>query len=120
MERNTQASHSISADDRLPREDVSRVRNEGLADEQLNADRFAAIDRLNEREYEVSRLAEAERQARAEVEAAHDAALRFTGRKANDDKSARVFARFDAKERGVQPAEFYRYHDAEISRHGYF
>ena len=120
MERNTQAPYSISPEDRIPREDVPRLRNESTPDDQLNADRFAAIDRLNEREHEVSRRAEAECQERAEIEAAHNATLRFTGRQAQDDKSARVFARFDAKERGVQPSEFYRYHDSEVSRYGYF
>src|SRR6476469_9213571 len=32
-----------------------------------------------------------------------------------DDKSAQIYARFDKKDWRIQPAEFYRFHDAEVN-----
>src|SRR5436853_2803391 len=33
-----------------------------------------------------------------------------------DDKSAQIYARFDKNDWRIQPAEFYRFHDAEVKR----
>src|SRR5437016_11026934 len=32
-----------------------------------------------------------------------------------DDKSAQIYARFDKNDWRIQPAEFYRFHDAEVN-----
>src|SRR5205807_6703623 len=37
-----------------------------------------------------------------------------------DDKSAQIYARFDKNDWRIQPAEFYRFHDAEVNTFGYF
>src|SRR5699024_5701318 len=37
-----------------------------------------------------------------------------------DDKSAQIYARFDKNDWRIQPAEFYRVHDAEVNTFGYF
>src|SRR5207245_276619 len=36
------------------------------------------------------------------------------------DKSAQIYARFDKNDWRIQPAEFYRFHDAEVNTFGYF
>src|SRR5438128_2912360 len=35
-------------------------------------------------------------------------------------KSAQIYARFDKNDWRIQPAEFYRFHDAEVNTFGYF
>src|SRR5712692_9539875 len=37
-----------------------------------------------------------------------------------DDKSAQIYARLDKNDWRIQPAEFYRFHDAEVNTCGYF
>src|SRR5690348_17150430 len=37
-----------------------------------------------------------------------------------DNKSAQIYARFDKNDWRIQPAEFYRFHDAEVNTFGYF
>src|SRR5262245_22228607 len=37
-----------------------------------------------------------------------------------DDKSAQIYSRFDKNDCRIQPAEFYRFHDAEVNTFGYF
>src|SRR5215472_2705984 len=37
-----------------------------------------------------------------------------------DDKSAQIYARFDKNDWRIQPAEFYRFHGAEVNTFGYF
>src|SRR5699024_400997 len=37
-----------------------------------------------------------------------------------DDKCAQIYARFDKNDWRIQPAEFYRFHDAEVNTFGYF
>ena len=63
---------------------------------------------------------EAERQERAEIEAGKLYSQRRFGGATCDDKSAKIYARFDPNNRSVQPAEFYRFTDPEISSYGYF
>src|SRR5437016_6202925 len=36
-----------------------------------------------------------------------------------DDKSAQIYARFDKNDWRIQPAEFYRFHDAEVNTFGF-
>src|SRR6516225_6244695 len=49
----------------------------------------------------------------------HDALPIFGGATC-DDKSAQIYARFDKNDWRIQPAEFYRFHDAEVNTFGYF
>lgn len=63
---------------------------------------------------------EAERQERAEIEAGKLYSQRRFNGATCDDKSAKIYARFDENDRSVQPAEFYRFNDNEISTYGYF
>src|SRR5262249_62269445 len=35
-------------------------------------------------------------------------------------RSAQIYARFDKNDWRIQPAEFYRFHDAEVNTFGYF
>src|SRR5262249_56631769 len=46
--------------------------------------------------------------------------LRRFGGATCDDKSAQIYARFDKNDWRIQPAEFYRFHDAEVNTFGYF
>src|SRR5499427_9962196 len=63
---------------------------------------------------------EAERKKRDESEAGKSyCSLRFGGATC-DDKSAQIYARFDKKDWRIQPAELYRFHDAEVNTFGYF
>src|SRR5205809_1118536 len=57
---------------------------------------------------------EAERKKRDEIEAGKSYCSRRFGGATCDDKSAQIYARFDKNDWRIQPAEFYRFHDAVI------
>src|SRR2546428_61078 len=63
---------------------------------------------------------EAERKKRDEIEAGKSYCSRRVGGATCDDKSAQIYARFDKNDWRIQPAEFYRFHDAEVNPFGYF
>src|SRR5215469_18888157 len=63
---------------------------------------------------------EAERKKRGEFEAGKSYCSRRFGGATCDDKSAQFYARFDKNDWRIQPAEFYRFHDAEVNTCGYF
>src|SRR5207244_993631 len=58
---------------------------------------------------------EAERKKRDEIEAGKSYCSRRFGGATCDDKSAQIYARFDKNDCRIQPAEFYRFHDAEVN-----
>src|SRR5947208_12169768 len=58
---------------------------------------------------------EAERKKRDEIEAGRSYCSRRFGGATCDDKSAQIYARFDKNDWRIQPAEFYRFHDAEVN-----
>src|SRR5262249_6391430 len=60
------------------------------------------------------------RKTRDEIEAGNSYCSRRFGRATCDDKSAQIYARFDKNDWRIQPAEFYRFHDAEVNAFGYF
>src|SRR4051794_41863554 len=55
---------------------------------------------------------EAERKKRDEIEAGKSYCSRRFGGATCDDNSAQIYARFDKNDWRIQPAEFYRFHDA--------
>src|SRR2546430_10615697 len=61
----------------------------------------------------------AERKKRDEIEAGKSYCSRRFGGATCDDKSAQIYARFDKNDWRIQPAEFYRFHDAEVNTFGY-
>src|SRR5690625_3794813 len=63
---------------------------------------------------------EAERTKRDVIEAGKSYCSRRFGGATCDDKSAQIYARFDKNDWRIQPAEFYRFHDAEVNTFGYF
>src|SRR5437660_296326 len=63
---------------------------------------------------------EPERKKRDEIEAGKSYCSRRFGGATCDDKSAQIYARFDKNDWRIQPAEFYRFHDAEVNTFGYF
>src|SRR5437868_3127225 len=63
---------------------------------------------------------EAERQKRDEIEAGKSYCSRPFRGATCDHKSAQIYARFDKNDWRIQPAEFYRFHDAEVNTFGYF
>src|SRR5260370_810245 len=63
---------------------------------------------------------EAERKKRDEIEAGKRYCSGRFGGATCDDKSAQIYARFDKNDWRIQPAEFYRFHDAEVNALGYF
>src|SRR5256886_710559 len=62
---------------------------------------------------------EAERKKRDEIEAGKSYCSRRFGGATCDDKSAQIYARFDKNDWRIQPAEFFRFHDAEVNTFGY-
>src|SRR5207237_343186 len=58
---------------------------------------------------------ETERKKRDEIEAGKSYCSRRFGGATCDDKSAQIYARFDKNDWRIQPAEFYRFHDAEVN-----
>src|SRR4051812_16503894 len=63
---------------------------------------------------------EAERTKRDEIEAGKIYCSRRFGGATCDDKFAPLYSRFDKNDWRIQPAEFYRFHDAEVNTFGYF
>src|SRR5436853_182100 len=63
---------------------------------------------------------EAERKKRDEIEAGKSYCSRRFGGATCDDKSAQIYARFDKNDWRIQPAEFYRFHDAEVNTFSHF
>src|SRR3989449_11414925 len=63
---------------------------------------------------------EAERKKRDEIEAGKSYCRRRFGGASCDDKSAQIYSRFDKNDWRIQPAEFYRFHDAEVNTFGFF
>src|SRR5437588_13028757 len=63
---------------------------------------------------------ELERKKRDEIEARKSYCSRRFGGATCDDKSAQIYAGFDKNDWRIQPAEFYRFHDAEVNTFGYF
>src|SRR4051812_24615046 len=63
---------------------------------------------------------EAERKKRDEIEAGKSYCSTRFGGATWDDNSAQIYARFDKNDWRIQPAEFYRFHDAEVNTFGYF
>src|SRR5690606_41373329 len=63
---------------------------------------------------------EAERKKRDEIEAGKSYCSRRFGGATCDDKTSQIYARFDKNDWRIQPAEFYRFHDAEVNTFGYF
>src|SRR5207253_1644561 len=53
------------------------------------------------------------------IEAGKSYCSRRFGGATCDDKSAQIYARFDKNDWRIQPAEFYRFHDAEVNSLGY-
>src|SRR5258708_3333144 len=62
----------------------------------------------------------ADSKKRDEIEAGKSYCSRRFGGATCDDKSAQIYARFDKNDWRIQPAEFYRFHDAEVNTFGYF
>src|SRR5256884_595843 len=58
---------------------------------------------------------EAERKKRDEIEAGKSYCSRRFGGATCDDKSAQIYARFDKNDWRIQPAFFYRFHDAHVN-----
>src|SRR5438874_12458947 len=58
---------------------------------------------------------EAERKKSVELEAGKSYCSRRFGGATCDDKSAQIYARFDNNDWRIQPAEFYRFHDAQVT-----
>src|SRR5690554_7009477 len=63
---------------------------------------------------------EAERKERVEIEARKRYCSRRFGGATCDDKSAQIYTRVDKNDWRIQPADFYRFHDAEVNTFGYF
>src|SRR6478609_10435236 len=63
---------------------------------------------------------EAERKKRDGIEAGKSYCSGGFGGATCDDGSAQIYVRFDKNDWRIQPAEFYRFHDAEVNTFGYF
>src|SRR5690625_3298748 len=63
---------------------------------------------------------EAERKKREVIEAGKSYCSRRFGGATCDDKSAQIYGCYDKNDSRIQPAELYRFHDAEVNTFGYF
>src|SRR5690606_41472778 len=98
-----------------PRHQDDNSHNEKYAHEVLNASHQAGL-RSDAAQPDI----EAERKKRDDIEARKSYCSRRFGRETCDNKSAKIYARFDKNDWRIQPAEFYRFHDAEVNTFGYF
>src|SRR5690554_5145537 len=63
---------------------------------------------------------ESERKKRNKIETRKSYCSRLFSSATCDDISAQIYTCFDKKDCRIQPAEFYRFHDAEVNSFGYF
>src|SRR5690625_4833955 len=63
---------------------------------------------------------QAQRKKRVAMDARKSYCSRRFGGASCDEKSAQIYARIDKNDWRIQPAEFYRFHDAEVNTFGYF
>src|SRR5436189_214196 len=63
---------------------------------------------------------EAERKARVKIEARKSYCSGRFGVANLEDKSVQIYSRFDKNDWRIQPAQFYRFHDAEVTTFGDF
>ncbi|AGS81865.1 internal scaffolding protein [Enterobacteria phage FL76 Tallahassee/FL/2012] len=120
MEQFTQNQNQPAAQENLPHQNVSQLRNEAAHNESPLSGNSNPTDPSGLRRDPVQQHLEAERQERATIEAGKEICRRRFGGATCDDQSAKIHAQFDPSNRSVQPAEFYRFNDNEINKYGYF
>src|SRR5499427_1488460 len=88
--------------------------------EQLTKNQAVATYQAGLRRDAVQPVIEAERKKRDDIEAGKSYCSRRFGGATCDDKSAQIYARFDKNDWRIQPAEFYRFHDAVVTPREHF
>src|SRR5437867_1033245 len=107
------------------KEAVKNQKNRKLREEKLKNTNSATglLNPTNKAGYRpdaVHQEMEQDRKKKDEIEAGKSYCSRRFGGATCDDKSAQIYARFDKNDWRIQPAEFYRFHDAEVNTFGYF
>src|SRR5262249_6487944 len=120
MERLTKNQAVAPSQEALQNQNEPQLRDE-------NAHNDKSVHRVLNRTYQaalrrdaVHPHIEAERKKRAEIEAGKSYCSRRFGGATCDEQSAQIYGRFYKNDWGIQPAEFYRFHDAEVNHFGYF
>src|SRR5436190_22636704 len=120
MDELTKAQAVATCHEAVQKQNATQLRDENAHNGSsvhgvLNATSLAALSRDA-----VQPDIESERIKRGEIEAGKSYCSRRFGGATCDDKSAQIYARFDKNDWRIQPAEFYRFHDAEVNTFGYF
>ena len=120
MEQQTKKTVEHNQSEDVQNQNEQGVRNGTTTNGRPEQSDFSGTDQATFQRISDELAAEAKIKADAEKQTGHSYHKKYTGVNARDDKSATVFARFDPKYTGVQPAEFYKCDDTEIDTYGYF
>ncbi|AAZ49381.1 gpB [Escherichia phage EMCL318] len=120
MERYIKNADGSFTKETIPNPNEPQLRDETTPNDDAHRGVLNPTDPSGLRRDPVQQHLEAERQERATIEAGKAICSRRFGGATCDDQSAKIHAQFDPQNRSVQPTEFYRFNDAEISKYGYF
>src|SRR5438045_3884257 len=120
MEQLTKNQAVATSQEAVQNQNEPQLREENANNEKSVHEVFIQINKLGYERTAVQPDIEAERKKRDEIEAGKSYCSRRFGGATCDDKSAQIYARFDKNDWRIQPAEFYRFHDAEVNTFGYF
>lgn len=120
MEPSSTPDSTVASESHIPSTDVSRLRVISSPDGKPVGLDVIGNDEAIYESHAAQLAAQAERQKEAEVNFGRDFCSRRFGSAPASDSVAQILAKFDAEYTGVQPAEFYRYTDTEITNYGYF
>src|SRR5258708_925478 len=120
MEQLTKNQAVATSQEAVPNQNQPQLRDENAHNDKsvhaLLNPTYQAVLRRDDVQPDIA----AERKKRDESEAGESYLSRRFGSATCDDKSAQLYARFDKNDWRIQPAEFYRFHDAEVNTFGYF
>src|SRR5437763_14342543 len=120
MEQLTKDQAVATSREAVQTQNEPQLRDENAHNDQAVHGVLNPTDQAGLRRAAVRPAIEAERKKRDAIEAGKSYCSRRFGGAACDDKSAQLYARFDKNAWRIQPAEFYRFHDAEVNTFGYF
>src|SRR5690625_4430833 len=120
MEQPTKNQAVATSQEAVQNQNERQLRDENATNDKSVHELHTPTNQARLRRDAVEPDIEAERKKRDEIVAGKRYCSRRFGGAACDDKSAQIYERFDKNDWRIQPAEFYRFHDAEVNTFGYF
>src|SRR5260370_36026501 len=120
MEQLTKNQAVVASQEAVQDKNEPQLRDENAHNDKSVHGVIKPTDQAELRRETVQPDIEADRKTRDEGDAGKSYCSRPFGGASCDEKSAQIYARFDKNDWRMQPAESYRFHDAEVNTFGYF